>query len=263
MSKPLAVVTGASSGIGAALAERFAEAGMDVALVARDEARLEDVAERCRVRFGVAASVFPCDLSDAEATACLARTLRDLPVTVLANNAGFGVHGDYVETPAAEESKLVRLQVGATLELTKALLPGMIERRRGHVVNVGSVYSFAPVPGQAVYAAAKAFLRSFTESLAAELKGTGVTVTGVYPGVTQSEFRLRAGIASKRPNAGATSDAVAQAAVRATLAGRLECVPGGLENWLFVQVMRRLPGTLAARLMARINRARGLHQQLA
>lgn len=259
--RPLAVVTGASSGIGAALAERFAERGMDVALVARDAVRLEDVAERCRVRFGVAASVFPCDLADGEATASLGRLLSDLPVTVLANNAGFGVHGDFVETPLAEELALARVQVDATLVLTKAVVPGMIERRRGHVCNVGSVYSFAPVPGQAVYAATKAFVRSFTESLAAELKGTGVTATGVYPGVTQSEFRVRAGIAAKRPDAGATADQVARAAVVATLGGRLECVPGGFENLLFVQLMRRLPSRLAAWLMSKINQARGLKTQ--
>jgi len=256
--KRLAVVTGASSGIGAALADAFAAEGMDVALVARDTERLEAVAERCRSRHGVAASIFPCDLSDDVARAKLGVMLADLPVTVLANNAGFGVHGDFHETSLTDELRLVRLQVDAALVLCKALVPGMRERREGRVMNVGSVYSFAPVPGQAVYAATKAFLRSFTESLSAELKGTGVTMTGVYPGVTQSEFRRRAGIASKKPNSGATAETVAKGAVTACLAGRLEYIPGGVANRIFVQVMRRLPGRLAAWFMTRINRARGL-----
>jgi short-subunit dehydrogenase len=255
---PVAVVTGASSGIGEALALAFAEKGMDLALVARDRERLEEVAKQCRERFRVAVSVLPCDLSDPEATLQLARSLADLPVAVLANNAGFGIHGEFLETDLDDERKLLRLQLDATLALTKAIVPGMVARRRGRVLNVGSVYAFAPVPGQAVYAASKAFLRSFTETLAAELRGTGVTVTGVYPGVTRTEFRQRAGIVSKRPDAGATAASVAQGAVRACLRGQLEYVPGSFANRLFVTVMRHLAGRSAAWLMARINRARGL-----
>lgn len=256
-----ALITGASSGIGKALAYAFAGRGYNLFLTARNEAALHEVAADGRAKFHVKAEIYSADLSDLRSVDALIEALRAAPhrtFEILINNAGFGVHGQFRDTPVDREISLVNLQVETTLKLTKALLPDMLDRKRGRILNVASLYSFAPIPYQSIYAASKAFMMSFTLALGEELKGTGVTMTLLCPGITQTEFRSRAGISDMKRAAGVTAESVAEIAARETLNGSLLVVPGFF-NKLFVFLARRLPLRLVLWCVLLINRTRGVH----
>lgn len=250
--RPLALVTGASSGIGRALALRLARAGYDLVLVSRDEARLREVAAQA----GVPCRLIAQDLAAPDAAARVVERLEGAEVDVLVNNAGFGLHGDFADTELAAEKAMIETQVVAPVALTKLLLPGMKARGRGRILNVGSVYSYGPAPHQAIYGATKAFLLSFSAALRGELVGTGVTVTALLPGLTRTEFHSRAGIGAKGLK-GMPADEVAEAGYRAMEAGKAVVITGGL-NKVFVLLYRALPLSAYLRLMAVINRLRGL-----
>jgi hypothetical protein len=258
MTPAWAVVTGASSGIGKALALEFASHGFNVVLIARNQTALANVAAECARKGSVEAEIIATDLAGAEAVEALsARLERDgRRYEVLVNNAGFGIHGDFASTDIEEDLDLVNVQVAAALKLTRALLPAMISRRSGRILNVASVYSFSPVPFQSVYAACKAFLLSFSSALQNELKGKGVTVTVFCPGATQTEFRSRAGIGQKRANSGMTAESAARIAYIKTMQGKHIVVPG-LINRIFVYLTQLLPDTTVPGLVRFINRQRG------
>jgi uncharacterized protein len=255
-----ALITGASSGIGRALAHAFAARGYNLLLSARNESRLRQVAADCSVQFKIKADIYATDLSESRGVDDLIGAIgaAQRSFEVLVNNAGFGVHGQFRSTAINQELSLVGLQLDTTLKLTKALLPGMLSRRSGRILNVASLYSFAPVPFQSVYAASKAFVLSFSAALSAELQGTGVSVSVLCPGVTQSEFRYRAGIPEPNKTAGATAERVAEIAVREALQGRLIVVPGFF-NKAFVFLARRLPIAGVLRFVKFINQRRGVH----
>lgn len=259
MGNNWAVVTGASSGIGKALAFRFAAERFNLLLTGRSEPALKGVAAECSTKYGVETEIIAADLS---CTDDLRRLIGEIeskprPYQVLVNNAGFGIHGDFASTDIDENIRLVEVQLAAAMRLTRTVLPGMIERRNGRILNVASVYSFSPVPFQSVYAACKSFLLSFSSSLQSELQGSGVTVTVFCPGVTQTEFRSRAGIGQKRTDIGMTADAAADTAFRETMRGTHIVVPG-LANRAFALVTRTLPPQWASKLVRFINRQRGL-----
>jgi short-subunit dehydrogenase len=255
-----AIVTGASSGIGKAVAFEFAAGGFNLLLVARNEADLNRVAAQCRSRFAVEAEVIPTDLACREAVdrlvALLESTSSSRRYDVLVNNAGFGIHSGFVSSAIEENLRLVEVQLMAALRLTRAVLPGMIERRGGRLLNVASVYSYSPVPFQSVYGACKAFLLSFSSALQSELEGTGVTVSVFCPGVTQTEFRSRAGIREKRRDSGMTAETAGRIAYNATMKGKHIVVPGWI-NRLFVFVTHLLPVQMVPNLVRFINRQRG------
>lgn len=254
-----ALITGASSGIGRALAHAFAAKGYNVFLTARNEPALRQVASDCAGKFKVATEIYTADLSDPQALDALVTALSLRPHTfqILVNNAGFGVPGAFQKTALDSELGMIRVQLDAMLKLTKALLPAMLARRHGRILNVASVYSFAPVAFQAVYAASKAFMLSFSAALGEELKGSGVTVTALCPGLTQTEFRVRAGIPEKNRAAGATPEHIAEVAAEQTLKGKLLVVPG-FPNRLFAFLARRLPFVLVPRIVRFINKTRGV-----
>ena len=258
MNAKWAVITGASSGIGRALAFEFAAGGFNVVLVARNQAALAEVAAECSRRSGLETEIIATDLSDMDALETLASALMSegRRYEVLVNNAGFGIHGDFSSTDIQQNIQLVNVQLAAALKLTRAVLPSMIERRSGHILNVASVYSFSPVPFQSVYAACKAFLLSFSSALENELKGTGVRVTVFCPGATQTEFRSRAGIGQKRTDTGMTAEAAAHIAYIETMRGKHIVVPG-LINRFFVLLAQLLPDRTVAGLVRFINRQRG------
>jgi uncharacterized protein len=186
-----ALVTGASAGIGSAFAEVLASKGYDVVLVARRAERLEALAARCRERHGVAAHVIVSDLSEPTAPEHIVDSLRakGLHVDFLVNNAGYGVAGTFSNVPWVEHQQFLQVMVTAVCDLTYRLLPGMFERRWGRVINLASVAGMLPAPaGHTLYAASKAFVIRFSESLAAEGKSHGVNVTALSPGFTYSEF---------------------------------------------------------------------------
>lgn len=253
-----AIITGASSGIGKALALELAAGGFNVLLTGRDEQALAKVAEECTGRFRVQTKILPADLADPVSTDRLITAISGdaRGYEVLVNNAGFGIHGEFAVTDIGSEIELLNVQLASALKLTKAVLPGMIKRRSGRILNVGSVYCYAPVPFQSVYSACKAFLLSFSTGLRNELSETGVTVTVFCPGITQTEFRARAGIAEKNKNSGMTAEAAARIAYRETMRGKPVVIPG-VGNRVFVLLAKVLPGTAFARLARYINRKRG------
>jgi uncharacterized protein len=256
-----ALITGASSGIGRALAYAFAAEGYHVFLTARNRQALETVASDCAAKFNVQTRIHLADLARHDEVDSLIAAVyaEPLPFGVLVNNAGFGVKGTFLGTDLNQELGMVGVQVDAMLKLTKAVVPGMVARRHGHILNIASVYSFAPVPYQTVYGACKAFLWSFSAALRAELSGTGVTVTIFCPGVTQTEFRARAGILERNKSAGVTAEHVAQIAVKHTLRGDILVVPG-LPNKLFVFMARHLPVSVFHHFITLVNNLRGVNR---
>jgi len=222
-----ALVTGASSGIGAEIARRLAARGHHLTLVARRVERLEELAGE----LGSDVAVDACDLGDAEARQGLVARLsrRRRKVSVLVNSAGFGTYGRLWELPAGRERDEVGLNVAALHDLTVAFLPGMVERRSGAILNVSSTAGFQPLPSNATYAATKAFVTAFSESLHGELAGTGVTCTVLCPGPVATEFQDAAGI-SHLHSAGpsflwASAGEVATAAVEGMERGKRVVVP--------------------------------------
>ena len=258
MVRSWAIITGASSGIGKALALEFAAGGFNLLLTSRNQAALTEVAARCQEKHHVETEVIAADLSCPDSLNTVIEALRSTPrhYEVLVNNAGFGIHGDFASTDIGQNIQLVNVQLAAALQLTRVVLPEMITRRSGRILNVASVYSFSPVPFQSVYAACKAFLLSFSCALQNEIKGTGVTVSLFCPGVTQTEFRTRAGIGQKRKDSGMTAEAAARIAYRETLRGKHIVVPG-LVNRLYVFFAHVLPVQMIPSIIRFINRQRG------
>ena len=190
MAKETVLITGASSGIGLELARLFAADGSDLILVARREAELQSLADDMAASHGISARVMTEDLSDLSAPQRIVDRLAtdELELDVLVNNAGFGLRGPAAELDLQRQLDMLQVNVTALTHLTRLLLPAMIARRRGGVLNVASTAAFQPGPHMAVYYATKAYVLSFSEALAEELGGTGVTVSCLAPGPTATEF---------------------------------------------------------------------------
>ncbi len=249
MATETALITGASSGIGLELARLFAADGSDLVLVARREDRLRQLADELRVTHGSVVYVLPKDLADRQAPQAIFEQLRaeGVFVDVLVNNAGFGARGPFATLDARRQLDMLQVNVAALTHLTRLFLPGMIERRRGAILNVGSVAGFLPGPNTAVYYATKAYVLSFTEALAAELAGTGVRVTLLAPGATATEFATAAGYPGRIR--GAMDPAtVARAGHAALRAGRVLVVPG-LKNRAATLAVRLLPRAVVRKAM--------------
>ena len=208
-----ALVTGASAGIGVDLAACFAAGGYDLILTARSGPALSEVADRLSKAHGVRATTIPADLGAIAGGARLAAAIaqQGLTVDVLVNNAGFGHAGGFAAEPAAPQLGMVDLNVRALTELTHIYWKGMLEKKRGGVLNVASTAAFQPGPFMAVYYASKAYVLSFSEALWEEARGTGVKVSCLCPGPTVSKFRDRAG--TDKTRLGKTSKPMASAPV--------------------------------------------------
>ncbi len=191
-----ALVTGASSGIGRELAEVLAGEGHDVVLVARRRDRLEELARDLAARHGVSSRAIAKDLEDPASPAEIFEELETekIGVDILVNDAGLGLYGQFWEIDLARQLAMIGVNLVALTNLTGLFLPGMVSRRRGRIVNVSSTAAFQPGPYMAVYYATKAYVLSFSEALAEELAGTGVTVTALCPGPVLTEFQKAAGI---------------------------------------------------------------------
>jgi short-subunit dehydrogenase len=192
----IALVTGASSGIGAAIATELASRGHAVALVARREERLRSLAEELSTDHGAAVEVIAADLGDPAERDRLQDELRSRgrSVEVLVNNAGFGHQADFCTSPRERMVEMVQLNCEAVVDLSSRFMTPMVERGRGSVINIASIGAFQPLPGSALYGATKAFVLSFSEAIRTELRGTGVGVTAVCPGPVKTEFTRAAGI---------------------------------------------------------------------
>jgi short-subunit dehydrogenase len=249
-----ALITGASSGIGRELAHLFAGRGHDLVLVARGDEQLQRVGDECRGR-GVQVTTLSRDLGDPRSAPDIVAELeaRSITVDVLVNNAGFATFGLFAEIDADRDIEMIRVNVVALTHLTKLLLPGMLTRRRGRILNVASTAAFQPGPLMAVYYATKAYVLSLSVALANETKGTGVTVTALCPGPTRTGFQRRAAMEDSRLVAGTIMDArtVARAGYEGMLKGRAVVVPG-LRNQIGAFATRLAPRSMAASVARRM-----------
>jgi short-subunit dehydrogenase len=254
----VALITGASAGLGAELARLFAADGHELALVARRLSRLQDLAGELEKAGASRVHVLLEDLADAGAPERIVAELanRQLDVGFLVNNAGFGTTGAFAELDPRREVEMVRVNVTAVVVLTRLLLPAMLAKRGGRILNIGSTAGFQPGPYMAVYYATKAFVNSFTEALFVELQGTGVTATLCCPGATQTEFAKVAGNDKSRLfHMGAMkAPVVAAHAYQAMMRGKALAIPG-LRNKVGVQSLRIAPRAAVRRTVAALNRS--------
>ncbi|MDP9337173.1 MAG: SDR family oxidoreductase [Actinomycetota bacterium] len=230
MNKPVALITGASVGIGEQFARQLSERGQDVVLVARDAARLEALAKEIDGLGGGRAEVLAADLTDPQQLGAVEARART--VDLLVNNAGFGSFGPFHTLDVETEIREINLNVIALVRLTHAAASAMAERGRGGILNVSSLAGFQPGPSNATYGATKAFVTSFTEAVHEELKGTGVSVTALCPGFTHTEFQARASVpASEVPGfMWQDAPAVARAGLEGLAKNRAIVIPGGLNK---------------------------------
>jgi short-subunit dehydrogenase len=257
--KPVTVITGASGGIGEALARVFARNGHEVALVARREKEMVLLSTELAVSCKYKPHVITADLQRTDAPARIAHELlgRGLEPAIVVNNAGFGLHGAAAELDRAEQLALLDLNVRALTDLSLRWIDGIV-KHRGGILNVASVAGFLPGPGMAVYYASKAYVLSFTEALARELEPQGVRVTALCPGPVLTEFQMRAGIDSRPPSRllGRTAQEVAQAGYNGFMARKRVVVPG-FGNKVVSLLPRILPRGLVLRMMESYQRGRG------
>lgn len=242
-----ALVTGATSGIGPAFARRLAASGCDLVLAARSIERLEAIAAELRGAHGIAVDVQPCDLSRRQSSAVL--HARAPACDILINNAGFANNGSFAGLDEAAIGEELQLDVVTLTELTRLYLPGMLARGRGRVLNVASTAGFIPGPNMAVYYAAKAYVISFSQAIAEELRGSGVTVTVLCPGATRTGFQSRAKM-ERTPlfrMPAASADDVARAGLAAMRAGRVLAIPG-ITNKIAAALPRFAPRALVTRV---------------
>lgn len=253
-----ALITGASSGFGAEFTDLFGADGWNVVMVARSGAAMEAVAQEVEERDGVEVIVIPKDLSKAGACAEVVASLdqRGVVVDALVNNAGFSTYGEFRRDDPQTQTDMLQVNVVALTELTRLIVPGMVARGHGRLLNLGSVGSFGPAPMTAAYAATKAYVLSLSLALAEELAGTGVTVTCLCPGPTETGFQTRAAMHDSalirgRRLAGARD--VAEAGYAAMQAGKPYVVTGATSK-AFAFGTRFLPRTTAARVAGRSQR---------
>ena len=247
-----ALVTGGSGGIGLELAKVLARNGFDVALVARKRDTLEAAAGQLEGKYDVKVHVFAADLRRPDAPETIFDFLRNenIPIEVLVNNAGFGLGGEFADTDLNRELEMIQVNVSALTHLTKLSLPAMIKRKSGRILNVASTAAFQPGPLMAVYYATKAYVLSFSEALAEELRDTGVTVTALCPGPTRTDFASTAQVGSSRLfTLFGVADAadVAEFGFQAMMQAKRVAVPG-IRNKIVAQANRFSPRGLTAKV---------------
>ena len=254
-----ALVTGASAGIGAEFARYHASKGGDVILTARRADTLKALAKEIEAVHGVKAHVFALDLGAEGAALALYDQVKaaGLSVDVLINNAGFGGQGKHLDRPLSDELGMVDLNVKALVALTHLVARDMVAQGKGRILNVGSTAGFMPGPNQAVYFATKAFVKSFSEALAQEMKGTGVTATLLAPGYVETEFANRADLHGTDlvKGGGKSAASVAKHGYDAMMAGKLVTVNeiglGFMVNWLIPMMPRKMVLNMVEKMQAK------------
>lgn len=247
-----ALITGASSGIGKALAEEFAKDGYNLVLAARSVSKMQALADSLQKRYRITATVIGADLETADGAAQLHADVksRGILLHALANNAGFGTFGEFAHSALEPELAMMQLNMNTVVALSKLFLPDLIATR-GKLLNTASTAAFQPGPYMAVYYASKAFVLSFSEALAAELQGTGVTVTALCPGPTASGFQDKADMHDSALVKGKTlptSEEVAAAGYRAMQRGQRVYIPGAM-NWIMAQSVRFTPRNMVTMMV--------------
>ncbi|MGJ3252791.1 MAG: SDR family NAD(P)-dependent oxidoreductase [Elainellaceae cyanobacterium] len=251
-----ALITGASSGIGAAFANELASRGVDLVLVARSSDRLETIATDLRDRFNIRVDVLSKDLSQPNAASEIfdATQQQGLTIDLLINNAGFGDYGAFSDRDRQRQLDMVKVNILSTVDLTHLFLPGMRQREEGRIINVSSIAAFQPMPYLSVYGASKAFVLSFSEALWAENKPYGIRVLALCPGPTQTQFFDRAkfpkSFTQTVPQRVAPVDVVVKDALRALDGNAPNLVTGGVMNRVIVNLPRLLPRPTLIRAIA-------------
>lgn len=258
--RPVALITGASMGLGAEFARLLASEGHDLVLTARSADRLAALKKEIEGLHGVSVHVFVHDLADPEAPAALYHDVRaaGLDVDVLVNNAGFGMYGFFYRSDLQTELDMIQVNISAVVHLTKLFVRDMVARGNGRIMNVASTAGFQPGPLQPVYYASKAFVLSFTEAVANELRGTGVTATALCPGPTPTEFQKRANVGNVRGlrlMMRVDPDVVVRAGYQGMMKGKPVVVPGALNN-LIIFLLRLSPRRMVTAAVRRVQAQR-------
>jgi len=243
VNRALAVITGATSGIGAAFARRLAADGYNLVLHGRRKERLDALAEELRDEHGASVEVLIAELADEQGIQVVEeRIKRAENLEVLLNNAGFGIHGLFHEAGAETHEEMIAVHVRACVRFAHAALPAMLARKRGAIISVSSVAAFMPSPGSVNYGATKAYLTAFSEGLHMELKGTGVRVQALCPGYTRTEFHSRRGIDTSRIPDGLwmSAESVVDESLKCLKRDRVICIPGRKYRF-FIWLAKWLP----------------------
>jgi uncharacterized protein len=247
-----ALITGASGGIGKAIAEQFAKAGNDVVIVARNLAELEKIANEWQTKYQITVTPIRADLAQNGSAQTLANDIitRKIEVAYLVNNAGFGLFGNFKDSALQDELEMMTINMTTLTVLSKLMLPSVL-KHQGKIMNVASTAAFQPGPYMAVYYATKAYVLSFSEALASELDGTGVTVTALCPGPTASGFQEKAAMHDSGLVKGKrlpTAEEVGALGYHAMMAGKRVYIPGAM-NWLIAQSVRVTPRNMVTALV--------------
>jgi uncharacterized protein len=248
-----ALVTGASSGIGLELAKCFAADHFNLVLLARNEPRLNQLAEELRTRHNVQTKILVKDLASPTAAQETFDALRDTPITILVNNAGFGLHGPFVKGDLRGHVDLLQVNMTALVQLTHLFAQPMLSRGHGRIMNVASTAAFQPGPFINVYYASKAFVHSFSYALSEELKDSGITVTALCPGPTNTDFFKRGRSSPLRGPIMMAADEVARIGYRGLMKGKRVVIPGVM-NKILSAISRRMPVRITTAAVARIHK---------
>ena len=255
--REVALITGASMGIGEELARIFAAEGRDLVLVARSEDKLRSLGQQLEREHGVTAHVVPADLTDSSAPANIFAAVERLGLDVdyLVNNAGFGTHGPFAAEPLRTQMDMLKVNVDSVVALTHLALQGMLARKKGRILNIASVAAFQPGPDMSMYYATKAFVLMFSEGVAEEVKNAGVTVTAHCPGATVSNFGETAGNTTSRyfRIGAAPTSKVARHAYRSMMRGKVVAIEG-LKNWFGAFIVRFSPRAVVRKITRWMNR---------
>jgi short-subunit dehydrogenase len=259
-NRTTALITGGSTGIGLDLAREFASHGHDLVVVARQRDRLDQAAGALEGKYGVKVTAIPSDLSiDGSPQRLYDAVIGEgIRIDYLVNNAGFGLGGEFADTDLDRELDMIQLNIAAVVHMTKLFMQPMLRRKKGRIMNVGSTAGFQPGPLMSVYYASKAFVLSFSEAIAEELRDSGVTVTCLCPGPTETEFAHVAGIKQTRlfTQMGVKDSAeVARFGYRAMMKGERVAIPG-VRNKMLVQVERATPRRLVTTIVRKIQEKR-------
>ena len=258
------LITGATKGIGYELAKCFARDRYDLVLVARTQAELTRVAQELHEAHDIAVKTIAKDLARPGAADEIVEELarERFEIDALVNNAGFGTYGPFASADLAIEEEMIQVNLVALTQLTRRLLDGMLKRRHGKILNVASTAAFQPGPLMAVYYATKAYVLSFSEALASELRGSGVTVTVLCPGPTRTDFQRRAGIEHTKlvRLRGMEAETVAQIGYHGMLRGAPVVIPG-FGNWLLTLLVRILPRSIVTAIVRGVNANRSSRQE--
>ena len=255
-----ALITGATTGIGFEFTKLLAADGYSLALIARDEQKLRQIAADSQTKFNISVNIYPKDLSVTSDTENVVRQIREevAPIDILVNNAGFAISGAFVETDLAREVEMIQLNVLSVVIVTKLFAREMAQRRRGKILNVASTAAFQPGPFMAIYYATKAFVLSFSEGLAEELKDSGVTVTVLCPGPTATQFSKRAEMEKSKLFKGGIipvldAATVAKIGYDGLIKGQRLVIPG-LMNKIGVLALRSIPRRLITQITKQLNK---------